>query len=56
MLLSLQQVIDGSNATNLTIVITQTILMNKGISNLDFISPKKCLLVVMGLVYLRVVA
>jgi hypothetical protein len=40
MLLSLQQVIDGCNATNLTIVITQTILINKGISNLDFISKK----------------
>jgi hypothetical protein len=40
MLLSLQSVVDGSNATNLTIVITQTIFINKGISNLDFISKK----------------
>jgi hypothetical protein len=40
MLLSLQHVVDGSNATTLTIVITQTIFINKGISNLDFICKK----------------
>jgi hypothetical protein len=54
--LFLQQVVDGSNATNLTIVITQTIIINKGISDLDFISKKKGLLVVTGLVYSRVIA
>jgi hypothetical protein len=40
MLLSLQPVVDDSNATNFTIVITQTILINKGMSSLDFIFKK----------------
>jgi len=40
MLLSLQPIVDGSNATNFTIVITQTILINKGMSSLDFIFKK----------------
>jgi hypothetical protein len=40
MLLFLKHVVDVSNAINLTIVITQTILVNGGSLNLDFISNK----------------
>jgi hypothetical protein len=40
MLLFIERVIDGSNAPNLNTIITQAILVNGGISNLDFISKK----------------
>jgi hypothetical protein len=40
MLLSLERVIDGFNASNLTTIITQAIIINGGISNLNFISKK----------------
>ncbi len=40
MLLSLERVVDGSNATNLTTIITQEILVNGSISNSNFISKK----------------
>jgi hypothetical protein len=40
MLLSLERVVDGSNATNLIIIITQEILVNGSISNPNFISIK----------------
>jgi hypothetical protein len=40
MLLSLEHVVDGSNVTNLTTIITQEILVNGSISNPNFISKK----------------
>jgi hypothetical protein len=39
-LLSLKHVVDGFNVANLTTIITQAIIVNGGISNLDFISKK----------------
>jgi hypothetical protein len=40
MLLSLEHVVNGFNASNLTMIVTQTIIINGSISNPNIISKK----------------
>jgi hypothetical protein len=40
MLLSLLHIVDGSNATSLTIMIMQTIFINRSKTNIEFILTK----------------